>query len=70
MLDPESRVLELLELGDDGRYVHTRSVSEGQVQVTGFEGLTLDLDALWTEVEESLSDESEAGVESGEGATL
>jgi len=66
LLDPEARVLELLELGSDGRYVHTRSVSEGQVHVAGFEGLTLDLSALWIEAEDLLSDEDEPGVESGQ----
>ena len=67
MLDPEARVLEILELGDDGRYVHTQAASDGQVQVAGFDGLTLDLAALWAEVEEFLSEDDEEGADSGEG---
>lgn len=62
IIDPQGRTLEILELGTDHRYVHTRSAAEGIVDgLPGLDGLTLDLDALWSEVER-------LGPESGEGA--
>lgn len=61
IIDPQERTLEILELGADGRYVHALAAADGCVdRVPGIEGLTLDLDALWTEVER-------LGPESGEG---
>lgn len=61
IIDPQERTLEILELGPDGRYVHALSVADGVVdRVPGADGLTLDLDALWSEVER-------LGPESGEG---
>lgn len=67
LLDPEARVLEMLRLGSEGQYVHERSVGEGQIDVPGFEGLTLDVSALWADADELLADEDDEGVESGEG---
>jgi Uma2 family endonuclease len=61
IIDPQDRTLEILELGADGRYVHALAAADGVVErVPGGEGLTLDLDALWSEVER-------LGPESGEG---
>ena len=61
IVDPQERTLEIFELGADGRYVHALAVADGVVErVPGGEGLTLDLDALWSEVER-------LGPESGEG---
>ncbi len=52
ILDPELRSLEIFELGRDGRYARARGATEGRVQdVPGFEGLDLDLDALWAEID-------------------
>jgi Uma2 family endonuclease len=57
LVDPEARSVEILGLGDDGHYVHVVDAAEGVVEVPGCEGLSLDLDALWREVEESVEDE-------------
>lgn len=51
IVDPEVRVLEVLELGVDGRYAIALTASEGTHPVPGCEGLTLDLDALWAEID-------------------
>jgi Uma2 family endonuclease len=51
IVDPEVRVLEVLELGADGRYAIALTASEGVHPVPGCEGLTLDLDALWAEID-------------------
>jgi len=52
ILDPELRSLEILELGPDGRYVHALGATSGVVDpVPGCEGLTLDLDELWAEID-------------------
>ncbi|WP_437738806.1 Uma2 family endonuclease [Sorangium sp. So ce1335] len=60
LIDPQAATLDLLELGADGRYVHARAAAVGAVSgVPGLEGLTLDLDDLWGEVER-------LGPESGE----
>ena len=53
LVDPQLRSLEVLELGPDGRYVHALNAIDGLVQrVPGCEGLMLDLDALWSELDE------------------
>ncbi|WP_437917083.1 Uma2 family endonuclease [Sorangium sp. So ce302] len=59
IIDPQERTF---ELGTDRRYVHARSAADGIVgSIPGLEGPSLDLDALWSEVEL-------LGPESGEGA--
>lgn len=65
LLDPQVRGLEIFELGEDGRYTVALSASEGAHAAPGCEGLTLDLDALWKELEElpEGEDEGEVGAE-------
>ena len=51
IVDPQLRTVEVFELSD-GRYVRALGATEGvAVGVPGMGGLTLDLDALWFEVE-------------------
>jgi Uma2 family endonuclease len=60
LVAPEARTLEVLELGSGGRYVRALSVDEGLVTtVPGCEGLQLDLNALWSELDR-LEPEDEA----------
>ena len=59
LVDPEARVLELYELGADGRYVLDAFASEGKMALPGCEGLELDLAALWAEVAWIVGDEAE-----------
>ncbi len=67
LVDPEARVIEFLALGPNGRWDDAWSASDGRVDVSGFEGLTLDLDQLWAEVDAFTRDDVEdEGVESGE----
>jgi Uma2 family endonuclease len=64
LLDPAVRLFEIYELGSEGRYVIVAGAEGGRVEpVPGCEGLVLDLDALWAEID-SLGDE-EPGEEEG-----
>ena len=64
VVDPALRSLEILELGADRRYVHALDVTEGRIDVVpGCEGLRLDVDALWAEMDR-LGPEEEAGPKS------
>jgi Uma2 family endonuclease len=51
MIDPMARTLEVLSLHADGRYALVLSESAGAHDVPGCEGLRVDLDALWTELD-------------------
>jgi Uma2 family endonuclease len=53
VVDPKLRTLEIFELDDKGRYARALGASGGGVeQVPGCEGLRLDLDELWREVDQ------------------
>jgi hypothetical protein len=59
-----SQTVEILGLGEDGRYSIAASMSEGVIAVPGCEGLRLDADALWRELDEAI--EGGAGEDSSE----
>jgi Uma2 family endonuclease len=69
LVDPENRLVEMFALGNDGDYTLRLSALAGKVSAPGFEGLELDLDALWAEVEAYVDDENpeeDEAAESGE----
>lgn len=51
LADPEARTLEVLALDANGRFVEVLAAAEGAHDVPDCEGLRLDLDALWAEVD-------------------
>jgi Uma2 family endonuclease len=52
LLDPAIRTLEIYELGPDGRYLWALGEGGGRIDaVPGCEGLVLDLDELWAELD-------------------
>ncbi|UQA63567.1 Uma2 family endonuclease [Polyangium aurulentum] len=59
IVHPELRSFEIFELGADGRYTYALGQSEGVIEaVPGCEGLRLDLDSLWEEVERASKDDA------------
>lgn len=58
LIDTEARSIEILKLGEDGRYVHAVDASAGTIDVPGCDDLTLDLDALWRELDEEIEAEA------------
>ncbi len=57
LVDPQERTLEILELGRSRRHMRVLAASEGRVrQIPGCQGLDLDLDALWAEIDRLVDD--------------
>jgi Uma2 family endonuclease len=51
LLNPDARMLEILELGAQGRYIIAVTAMSGKVTVPGCDDLVLDLDQLWSEID-------------------
>jgi Uma2 family endonuclease len=63
LLDPKVRTLEIYQLNAEGRYVWALGAEAGKLEnVPGCEGLVLDLDSLWAELD-SFPEEDEAPTE-------
>ena len=60
IVDPHLRSIEVLERDEQGRYVRALAASAGTIAPPGLDGLTLDLDALWAEVDTELASGSDA----------
>jgi Uma2 family endonuclease len=57
IVDPELRSFEILELNDAGRYVHMIHVTGTTLEhVPGCPALSLDVDQLWTELDEVMAE--------------
>ena len=53
LLDPELRSLEIFELGASGLYARALGATSGSLEeIPGCLGLTLDLDALWSQMDQ------------------
>jgi Uma2 family endonuclease len=53
IVDPQLRSLEIFELASDGRYAIALTAAQGRVRVPGCTGLSIDLNALWSEVDDA-----------------
>ncbi len=54
IVDPQLRTIEVLERAADGRYLRALGATSGTVSVPGCTDLTLDLDALWRDLDEAV----------------
>ena len=61
LVNPDARIIELLELGASGHYTIVVTAMAGQVEVPGCEGLVLDLDQLWSETDRLLPEDEPSG---------
>lgn len=59
LVDPRLRTIEVLELDEKRRYAHALDAMGGIVAIPGCEGLTLDLDARWAEIDRLEADDAE-----------
>jgi Uma2 family endonuclease len=53
IVDPQLRTFEVFELGSDDRYAIALTAGRGRLRVPGCVGLSINLDALWSEVDEA-----------------
>jgi Uma2 family endonuclease len=60
ILDPQARGLEIFELERNRRYRVAALASAGKLRVPGCPGLVLDLDELWSEIDQAASREVRA----------
>lgn len=51
IVDPQLRTIEILARDPDGRFVEVLAATTGKHAVPGYDGLELDLDVLWAEVD-------------------
>jgi Uma2 family endonuclease len=51
LVDPDDRTFEVFELDPQGRYARALGAASGAVDVPGCDGLRLDLDALWAQID-------------------
>jgi len=59
LVDPDVCTVEIFERGADGRYVQALAAAEGHIDaVPGCEGLVLDLDAMWAELDGLVDEEA------------
>ncbi|MEM9454589.1 MAG: Uma2 family endonuclease [Myxococcota bacterium] len=57
IVEPALRTLEIYELGADGRYIHAVGAVEGVLdRIPDCDGLVLDLDAMWGELDRLAAD--------------
>ena len=60
LVDPAARMFDFFVLATNGRWTESAgSASEGRVEVAGFDGLVLDLDDLWSEVDSIIETDDE-----------
>jgi len=55
LVDPEARTLEILVRQADGRFLEVLAAADGIHDIAGCNGLQLDLDALWREIDHGTS---------------
>jgi Uma2 family endonuclease len=67
LVDPNARIFEFLTLGSNGRWIDaTDSASEGRIEIAGFDGLVLDLDELWRQVDSIIEEDADEIIEGDE----
>jgi Uma2 family endonuclease len=67
LVDPDARIFDFLTLGSNGRWIDaTDSACEGRIEIAGFDGLVLDLDELWRQVDRILEEGADEIIEGDE----
>ena len=62
LIDPAARTLEIWTLQENGRYAHECGIGDGKLDpVPGLDGLSLDVDALWSWCAQDLEASPEGG---------